>query len=154
MDKNKRGKVTVEFSVSSNLFDISTSLVTEYSSITSIGNAKLNLEEGYSSHNPNNIPSEKLMFMAVIYQAVLDATRKVTSNDSIEVQHNKMEALDWFTSPNEWEDYEYICTLAGVDPGVLSSTVIAIVEGRMPFDRKRINVLINNFDNDGEGFDE
>ena len=137
-----------EIEISSSVFGITTNLIQEYSSITSIGNAKVNLEEGYSSKNPNNIPPEKLMFIAVIYQAVLDATRKLSNNDSLETIYNKREAFEWFTSPSEWDDYEYVCTLAGVDPSILSATVVAIVEGRLPFDRKRINVLINNFDNE------
>jgi hypothetical protein len=125
---------------------ISPYIFSEYSSITSVSSGTLDMEEGFSSLNPNNIPPEKLMFMAVVYQAVLDATRKPFVGESEDSKAYRQEALDWFFDPEEFDDLEDVCSMAGVQSSVLCTTVERILNGEIPFDRKRINVLINNFD--------
>ena len=98
---------------------------------------------------------EQLLFLAVIYQALLDAMKERQKNDSEEVNRSRQEARRWFTvsSGTTATDFEEVCLLAGVEPNVTRSFAKKILNKEIAFDRKRINVLINSNDDDYEGED-
>ena len=98
---------------------------------------------------------EQLLFLAVIYQALLDAMKERQKNDSEEVNRSRQEARRWFTvsSGTTATDFEEVCLLAGVEPSVTRSFAKKILNKEIAFDRKRINVLINSNDDDDEGED-
>ena len=96
--------------------------------------------EKSSSNNP-----EQLLFLAVVYQALLDATKEGRYNDSEEVHRHRREATNWFTLEygTTATDFEEICYLAGLEPSSTRSFAKKILSKEIKFERKRINVLIN-----------
>ena len=107
-------------------------------------------EQEAASKNP-----EQLLFLAVIYQALLDAMKERQKNDSEEVNRSRQEAKKWFTvsSGTTATDFEEVCLLAGVEPNVTRSFAKKIINKEIAFDRKRINVLINSNDDDDDNYE-
>tara|TARA_R110002020_G_scaffold451823_1_gene665980 strand:+ start:528 stop:860 length:333 start_codon:yes stop_codon:yes gene_type:complete len=91
---------------------------------------------------------EQLLFLAVVYQALLDATKLQRHNDSEEVKRNRKEAARWFTTEQGTTatDFEEVCFLAGLEPHLTRSFVKKIFNKEISFERRRINVLINSKD--------
>jgi len=79
--------------------------------------------------------SEIKLFRAVVYQALLDATKKDYDSD-------KQEAINWFVSST---DFKEICDLAELDPKSTQTRALTIIEEPTSithFIRKRLNVLL------------
>jgi|TARA_Y100000310_G_scaffold224629_1_gene226498 hypothetical protein len=110
-----------------------------YSSITSIGSSTLTT---FLSKNTQPCP-EKLMFLSVIYQAILDATQIEKKNEPKDVTKNRKEAIEWFFNEEHVDDLSQICTLVDTDHNYLRRIVKKIINKDIPFHRRRINVLIN-----------
>jgi len=89
---------------------------------------------------------ERLLFLAVVYQALLDATKKKNNYDSDEVKTHRSESIRWFTQDygTVARDFEDICLLAGINPEQTRGFVKKIFKKEIKFTRKRINVLINS----------
>ena len=123
-----------------NKYVSSNSLLNEYfSSVTSVGSDILNpIEDEKTESSP-----ERLLFLAVIYQAILDASREELPNESDLIKRQRKEALSWFFNDKYVDDLDEICYLAGINSRWLIKIVKQIVDGDINFDRKRINVLIN-----------
>jgi hypothetical protein len=88
---------------------------------------------------------ERLLFLAVIYQALLDATKAKTNRDSDEIKRNRHDATKWFTIEygTTATDFEEVCLLAGIEPSATRSFAKKLFNNEIKFERKRINVLIN-----------
>ena len=113
-----------------------------YSSITSIGSTVLTSFLSGKSGPPES--PERLLFLSVIYQAILDATIDETEEDSgVDRIKNKKEALDWFFEEKHLDDLTEICFLVGTEHDRVRGIVRQILNKEIPFSRKRINVLIN-----------
>ena len=123
-----------------NKYVSSNSLLNEYfSSVTSVGSVILNpIEDEKTESSP-----ERLLFLAVIYQAILDASREELPNESDLIKRQRKEALSWFFNERYVDDLDEICYLAGINSRWLIKIVKQIVDGDVNFNRKRINVLIN-----------
>ena len=79
--------------------------------------------------------SETKLFRAVVYQALLDATKK-------DLDRDKQEAISWFVSSS---DFGEICDLAELDPKSTQTRALVIIEEPTSitnFIRKRLNVLL------------
>jgi len=123
-----------------NKYVSSNSLLNEYfSSVTSVGSVILNpIEDEKTESSP-----ERLLFLAVIYQAILDASREELPNESDLIKRQRKEALSWFFNERYIDDLDEVCYLAGINSRWLIKVVKQIVDGDVNFNRKRINVLIN-----------
>ena len=110
-----------------------------YSSITSIGSTTLTT---FLTKNEQPSP-EKLMFLSIIYQAILDATRKKRIGENKEITKNRKEAISWFFDEEHITDLSQICTLVDTNFIYIRSVVKKIINKEIPFHRRRINVLIN-----------
>ena len=78
---------------------------------------------------------ETKLFRAVIYQALLDATKQ---DDDLD----KQEAHAWFVSSS---DFDYVCDLAELDPHATQIRALRVIEQPVTvtnFIRKRLNVLL------------
>ena len=79
--------------------------------------------------------SEIKLFRAVIYQALLDATKHEQDPD-------KQEAISWFVSSADFED---VCDLADLDPFSTKRRALIVISEPTSvndFIRKRLNVLL------------
>ena len=115
-----------------------------YSSITSIGSTVLTSFLSGKSGPPES--PERLLFLSVIYQAILDATIDEVENGGVEQVKNKEEALAWFFEEKHLDDLTEICFLVGAEHDHVRKIVRQILNKEIPFSRKRINVLINDKD--------
>ena len=87
--------------------------------------------------------AERTLFLAVILQALLDATQKDTQD--LESHKYKREAILWFTTNNgkRKEDFEYICDLAEIEPNYMRRVAMEILTSkRTNFVRNHINALL------------
>ena len=110
-----------------------------YSSITSIGSTTLTT---FLTKNEQPSP-EKLMFLSIIYQAILDATRKKKVGENKEITKNRNEAISWFFDQEHTTDLSQICALVDTNFIYIRGVVKKIINKEIPFHRRRINVLIN-----------
>jgi len=79
--------------------------------------------------------SETKLFRAVIYQALLDATKEDQDPD-------KQAAISWFVSSS---DFNYVCDLAELDPKSTQVRALHVINQPVSvtnFIRKRLNVLL------------
>ena len=91
--------------------------------------------------------AERSLFLAVILQALLDATQKDTQD--LESHKYKREAILWFTTINgkRKEDFEYICDLAEIEPNYMRRVAMEILTSkRTNFVRNHINALLTHKD--------
>ncbi len=141
MVKKTKVKTTIHVYKEHNLFDKFNSFVSNSTSIT----VEVDDKERTAPKSP-----EQLLFLAVVYQALLDATKEQRNNDSEEVKRNRKEAARWFTTEQGTTatDFEEVCFLAGIEPILTRSFAKKIFNNEIKFERKRINVLINSNEDD------
>jgi len=92
---------------------------------------------------------ERIMYLAVILQAILDATKPESPNEPEEEKEARQEAINWFMSSvgDLLKDFEDICEYAGVDAKEMKTYAYkVIVSKEIKYVRKRINT-IRNFEN-------
>ena len=93
------------------------------------------------------VTAERTLFLAVILQALLDATQRDTSD--LESSKYKREAILWFTTRygKKKEDFEYICELADVDSNYMRKVALEILTSkRTTFIRSHINAILTHRD--------
>jgi len=91
--------------------------------------------------------AERTLFLAVILQALLDATQKDTQD--LDSHKYKRDAILWFTTNNgkRKEDFEYICDLAEIEPNYMRRVAMEILTSkRTNFVRNHINALLTHKD--------
>tara|TARA_R100001594_G_scaffold150465_1_gene211776 strand:+ start:580 stop:1014 length:435 start_codon:yes stop_codon:yes gene_type:complete len=130
---------TIHFYKETNLIDKFNNFIEKETSVT--------IEAEDNETTPPKSP-EQLLFLAVVYQALLDATKEERHNDSEEVKRYRKEATNWFTVEygTTATDFEEVCYLAGLEPRLTRSFAQKIFTKEIKFERKRINVLINASD--------
>tara|TARA_R100000030_G_scaffold95904_1_gene83678 strand:+ start:53 stop:511 length:459 start_codon:yes stop_codon:yes gene_type:complete len=101
------------------------------------------LDEGiHESHSP-----ERVLFLCVILQQLLDATKPNHINDSTYTSLTREQARSWLTSEVgvTAEDKETVCFLAGIEPEALTSYAKKIIDTKeVTFIRKRINAILHD----------
>jgi len=91
--------------------------------------------------------AERSLFLAVILQALLDATQKDTRD--LESSKIKREAILWFTSNfgQTKKDFEYICHSAKINPTYMRKVAMDILSSkRTNFIRTHINAILTDKD--------
>jgi len=100
------------------------------------------LDEGiHEPHSP-----ERVLFLCVILQQLLDATKPPHPSDTTYTSVNRDRAKSWLTSDVgvTAEDKETICFLAGIEPEALTSYARKVIDTKeVPFIRKRINAILH-----------
>lgn len=97
-------------------------------------------------HIRNAKDNSQLLFLAVILQALLDATKPKLSSDNEEIILDRLRARAWFSSSVgvTCEDFRTVCECAGVDPSYTKTFAYKVLEsGEIPFIRKRINTILS-----------
>ena len=82
------------------------------------------------------------LFMGVIFRALLDATKPVSTNEPTHIKVDRRAAKAWFyaCSGVTCENFEYICDVAGVDPVAMRTIADKIFsEEDTSYARKQIN---------------
>lgn len=103
---------------------------------------ELGVEPDSEGHDPC-----RLLFMAVLFQAMLDATKPEVPGESAEAILERDRARSWiFASVGVTaEDFVTVCDLAGVDYQQVRSFANQVLNtGESQFIRKKINALLNH----------
>ena len=89
---------------------------------------------------------ERVMFIAVFLQSLLDATKPEYEGEPRLSVANRDCAIKWFTQPAcvTASTFEPICELAGIDPEYARNYFNLIMEGEREFTYRRINILLNS----------
>jgi hypothetical protein len=98
------------------------------------------------SQSPSGDP-HKLLFLAVIFQAMLDATKPEADNESAEAVLERDRAKGWlFASVGVTAaDFVTVCDLAGVDYHQVRSFAHQVINtGEATFIRRKINAILNH----------
>ena len=94
----------------------------------------------------DTVSNETKLWRAVIYQALLDATKPEADNEPQESITDRQKALRWLTivSGVTATYFSDVCDFAGFSPSVMQQTAIKIPKDPTGFSRKRLNVLLRN----------
>lgn len=98
------------------------------------------------SEAPSGDP-HKLLFLAVIFQAMLDATKPEAENESAEAVLERGRAQAWLfaTTGVTATDFITVCDLAGIDYSHVRSFAHQVINtGESSFIRKKINAILNH----------
>jgi len=90
--------------------------------------------------------SERLLFLAVILQALLDATKPKIKNESNTSIIARDRAHAWFfaTVGVTCTNFEYVCDNANVDPGYVRDFAFKVLKSKkIDYVRKRINKILD-----------
>lgn len=95
----------------------------------------------------NRQDPHRLLFLAVIFQALLDATKPENENESAEAVLARDRAKGWFFAPAgvTATDFETVCDLASVDPEQVRTFATRVLrDGTETFIRRKINAILNH----------
>ena len=99
-------------------------------------------ENRTESQNPS-----RLLFLAVVFQALLDATKPVHENESAETILERERSRGWLLSTTgvTATDFETICDLASISPDQVRTFSIQILKDKTAtLTGRRINSLRNH----------
>lgn len=89
---------------------------------------------------------ERVLFLSVILQALLDATKKPSEGEAEEEKIARQTAQAWFFASVgvTSQDFVDVCDLAGVDSSHLKTFAFKILKsGEVKFIRRRINTVLS-----------
>lgn len=89
---------------------------------------------------------ERVMFIAVFLQSLLDATKPEYDGEPRSSKANRTTAVKWFTMPAcvTASTFEPICELAGIEPDYARKYFKMVMDGEREFTYRRINILLNS----------
>ena len=88
---------------------------------------------------------EQLLFMSVILQAMLDATKPMTPKESDEAVAARETSMSWFfcSVGVTVDDFMTVCDIADLDPDYVRSFAYKVLRSKeIDFVRKRINTVL------------
>ena len=89
---------------------------------------------------------ERNLYLAVVLQALLDATYPTSVSSVSESSVVQSQASAWFftSTSTELSDFEYVCDMAGLNPNYTRTFAYKIIHSKeITFIRKRINALLS-----------
>tara|TARA_R110000744_G_scaffold46911_5_gene103545 strand:+ start:13856 stop:14197 length:342 start_codon:yes stop_codon:yes gene_type:complete len=92
---------------------------------------------------------EQTLFLSVILQALLDATKPAHDKEPMESVQHRDRATAWFFASVgvTAEDFSTVCELAGVEPNYCREFAFKVLKsGEVKYVRKRINALLTHTD--------
>ena len=90
---------------------------------------------------------ERILFMTVILQALLDASKPSTKNESERAKLDRIHAQAWFFASVgvTAEDFTTVCDMAGIDPQYTRSFAYKVIRSKeVEYTRKKINSILSN----------
>jgi hypothetical protein len=90
---------------------------------------------------------EQILWLAVVAQALLDATKEPRDTDSEAIIEHRRAATRWLTVVSACvtaEDMEEVCELAGISSERIRKLATNILIDGLPFERFRINALLDS----------
>jgi len=96
--------------------------------------------------------NERLLFLSVILQALLDVSTEPSDKDSVKEKNIRRSAYKWFfhsinvssSSSSEAEDFNTVCDYADVNPSIIRSFALKVLESNdIHHIRRKIGVLLS-----------
>jgi hypothetical protein len=90
---------------------------------------------------------EKTLYLAVILQALLDATKPAYAGEPDQAIIDRDRAIAWFFASVgvTAEDFREVCDNAGVDPDYMRQFAFRVLKsGEVDFVRRRINAILGH----------
>ena len=145
----------VKTEITEKLITASTSVTTDLThvpeaSVSSQDNAWNTFSSAYifneEQEETQQTSPERVMFIAVFLQSLLDATKPEYEGEPRSSVANRNCAVKWFTKPAcvTASTFEPICELAGIEPTYARKYFSLIMEGEREFTYRRINILLNS----------
>jgi|TARA_A100001201_G_C3967805_1_gene164655 glutaminase len=103
----------------------------------------INLDE----FRPDESSPERTLFLCVILQALLDASKRAYNGEPKESILERDRAIAWFFASvgTTAEDFEEVCTNAGVDPDYMRDFAVKVLKtGEIEYVRRRINAILGH----------
>jgi hypothetical protein len=91
-------------------------------------------------------PPERILFLSVIFQALLDATKEKTIVESSRTSVERAHARAWFFSSIgvTCDNFEYVCENAGMDADYTRSFAIKVIKSKeIKYVRQRIRRVLD-----------
>lgn len=106
-------------------------------------------EEIFQLEDEPNSPKtpEKILYLAVILQALLDATKPTYDGEPDKAIIERDRAIAWFFASVgvTAEDFETVCDNAGVNPMYMRNFAFKVLKsGEVEYVRKRINAVLGH----------
>lgn len=108
-----------------------------------------NLEEYLQVVEQKSAPKEQILFLSVVLQAFLDASKPSSNQEPPEEALAREQAQAWFFASIgvTAEDFHTVCDLAGVDAEYVRSFAVKVFKTKeINYVRKRINSVLSNKD--------
>jgi hypothetical protein len=105
----------------------------------------LEIEQAVLNKTQQSQP-ERILFLSVLLQALLDATKPETLKEPEDEKVARDQAKAWFLASVgvTAEDFNEVCDLAGVSPLRMRSFAFQVLVSQdIPFVRKRINTVLS-----------
>lgn len=102
--------------------------------------------EFFSTSKKQELPERKL-FLAVIFQALLDATKPIEKKESKISITNRNRAVAWFfcSVGVTCDNFEYVCEQAGLNSNYTRQFAYKVIHSKeIKFVRQKINAVLNN----------
>jgi len=96
---------------------------------------------------PDSSSPEQTLFLCVLLQALLDATKKPYKGEPSEARIERDRATAWFFASigTTASDFEEVCANAGVDPNYIRDFAYKVLHtGEIEYVRKRINAILGH----------
>lgn len=96
---------------------------------------------------PDESSPERTLFLCVILQALLDATKEEYEGEPPEVRIDRDRAIAWFFASvgTTAEDFREVCSHAGVDPNYMRDFAYKVLKsGEIDYVRRRINAVLGH----------
>lgn len=96
---------------------------------------------------PEESSPERTLFLCVILQALLDATKEEYEGEPVEVRIDRDRAKAWFFASvgTTAEDFNEVCICAGVDPNYMRDFAYKVLKsGEIDYVRRRINAVLGH----------
>ena len=102
----------------------------------------------YLQKSFSECPTERLLFLSVILQALLDATKPTASNETDISIVSRDQAKGWFfaTAGVTCSNFEYVCENANLNPKYVRGFAYKVLQSKeIKYVRKRINKLLSKW---------
>lgn len=96
---------------------------------------------------PEGSSPEQTLFLCVILQALLDATKQPYTGEPTEARIERDRATAWFFASvgTTAKDFEEVCLNAGIDPNYMRDFAYKVLHtGEIDYVRKRINAILGH----------
>ena len=94
----------------------------------------------------NKDSPEQCLFIAVILQALLDASKPTIKGEDESITYERQRAKAWFFAPVgvTCQNFEVVCDNADLSPSYVRSFAYKVLQsGEIEYVRKRINKILN-----------